>query len=339
MKAAVIGLGHHGKRVASVVRNLPGVELAAVADVRKEALDWSELPPTVFKTTAPVALFAQNPVDLLAITTHGPSHAELAIRAMETGTKRVMVEKPMACSVAECEAMIEAARRNGARLAVNQSRRHDPFYRWLKGEMQGGRFGDLRCIWIQRPGIGLGCLGTHYFDLVRYLSGMNVKRVTAWVDPFIGPNPRGDKFVDPGGLVVMELDRRARAIVSQIEDGAGPMSIEIDLTGARIQIDERKGSVEIIERDRSVAAGPDRPVAYVDRKPPEGLTAKPNLTEMVRRVFEELLSDRPMECDAKEGLASIEVLVAAHLSQNARNVPIELPLRSPEERALWLPVT
>src|SRR5215468_7460521 len=120
MKAAVIGLGHHGRRVASIVRNLPGVELVAVADVQQSALAWSELPPSVLKTTAPIALFAATRIDLLAITTHAPSHAELAIRAMESGTQRVMVEQPMACSLADCDAMIEIAEKNGARLAVNQ---------------------------------------------------------------------------------------------------------------------------------------------------------------------------------------------------------------------------
>jgi len=41
-------------------------------------------------------------------------------------------------------------------------------------------------------------------------------------------------------------------VIAQIEDGAGPMSVEIDLTAARVRIDEKWGEAEVIERDLAV---------------------------------------------------------------------------------------
>lgn len=339
MRAAIIGFGPQGKRVIRAMRALPAVELVAVADIRADVLASTDLPEDVLRTEDPEECWTQAKADLLCITTNGPSHAALAIAAMDAGVRRIMVEKPMACSVGECRQMLEVARRMSVRLAINQSRRHHPFYRWLREQIRSASWGELRSVWIQRPGIGLGCLGTHNFDLVRFLADRDVERVTAWVDDFVGPNPRGSQYVDPGGLVVMELGNRVRGVVSQIEDGAGPMAVEIDLTRARIRIDERFDSVEILERDPTVKTGPDVRAAYATQRPPDGMSVRTNIATVLAGLLEDLLADGPLECDAGHGAAAIEVLVAAHLSHRRGHVPVRLPLESKEDCDLWLPVT
>lgn len=340
MKTAIVGLGPQGRRLVQVVKNHPGLELAAVCDLSPKALDSAELAGTsALRTVSLAELLAVPDLGLLCITTHAPSHPDIAIQAMEAGVRRIMVEKPMGCSAADCDRMIAVAARTGSRLAVNQSRRHEPFYRWLRDHIASGAWGQLRTLWIQRPGIGLGCLGTHYFDLVRFLGAGEVSAVTAWVDPFIGPNPRGAHFADPGGTVVMQMSSGARAVIAQIEDGAGPMSIELDLTGARIRIDEHSGHVEIIERDLTVKPGPGRPPVYAPGKVPEGLKATPNAAVNLKNLLDELLHEGPMDCDAVHGMVSIEVLVAAHLSHQRGHVPVVFPLAAAADRAVALTVT
>jgi predicted dehydrogenase len=339
LKAAVIGLGPQGKRIVGALGGIRGVELAAVVDARKDALAWPELPSSVARFEDAARLWSSPSIDLVCIATNAPSHASLAIAAMDAGVRRVMVEKPMACSVDECRRMIEAAHRTGSRLSVNQSRRHDAFYRWLRDEIREKHLGDLRAIWIQRPGIGLGCLGTHYFDLVRFLADREVITASAWIDDFIGPNPRGAQFRDPGGLVVLDLGERVRAVIAQIEDGAGPMAVEIDLTLGRVRIDERYDRVEIFARDPSVVPGPDRPPVYVEKKAPAGLSAKTNVVDMTKGVIVELAGDGPLECDALHGLATIEVLAAAYASHRRGHVPVSIAHLANEERAEWLSIT
>lgn len=337
MKVAIVGLGPHGKRLAKVVEQVPGLSLAAVVDRSEQALGWGELPSNIGRFKDAGAAWASG-VDMALISTNGPSHAPLAIGAMRAGVKRVMVEKPMACSVRECRDMITTAKETGARLAVNQSRRHDPLYRWVREKIRSGEWGQPRTIWIQRPGIGLGCLGTHYFDLIRFLSDREVTRVTAWIDDFIGPNPRGKEFVDPGGLVVAEMGLGLRGVVAQIEDGAGPMSVEIDMTAARIRVDEQQDRFEVIARDLSVKPAPGKPAVFSVQPVPEELRAKTDVSMMAKGVLENLASDQPLECDPLHGLASIEVLAAAYLSHQQGNMPVNLPL-SDEGEKLWLSVT
>ncbi len=337
--AAVIGLGPHGKRVVGAVLSMPDLKLTAVVDAKDEALAWPEIPATAAKHKSAEELFAKGCPDVVAIVTNGPSHAKLAIAAMKAGAKYLMVEKPFTCSLAEADEVMAVAKEKGVRVAVDQSCRHAVLYRWLREQIASGRWGEPRAFWMQRQGIGLACNGIHSFDLARFLTGQNVTRVTGWVDEPIKKNPRGEQFVDPGGLVVMELGPRMRCVVAQVEDGAGPVSLELDLTAARVWVDERSGAIDVIERDLSVIPGPGRPAKFTKGIVPESAAKYPDMIPSIRGVLEELVGGGAMDCDAAHGTAAVEVLVATHLSKARGNVPVALPLTSKEDRSLWLSVT
>jgi predicted dehydrogenase len=338
LKAAVIGAGPHGLRIVGVLVEMAQVELTAVVDRRADALAQAPLPAGVARLDSSDDLFGRGDVDLVCIATNGPSHAHLALSAIDAGVRHLMIEKPMACSLKECDAIIARARQTGTRVVVDHVRCYAPAYLWLRGQIASGRWGQLKAIWMQRPGIGLGCNAVHSFAAIMMLAAAPVQRVTGWVDPPVGKNPRGAEFVDPGGLAVLELAGGVRAVVAQIEDGAGPMSADIHLTAGRIRLDERFGTIEIIERDLSVKPGPNRPPVLTRVEPPEGLSANSPLPTMVRGCLDDLVSDRA-DADGRDGRASTEVLVATYLSHEQGNVPVTLPLTSAEAIDRWLPVT
>lgn len=338
MFAAVIGAGPHGRRIMDALQQMEQVELHTVVDRSPEVLESLTLSPVVQRFTDVEALFAEGAPELVCVATNGPSHAPLVTKAIAAGARFVMVEKPMACSPTECDQMIAAASQHGVRLSVDNSRRHDPMYRWLRTRIRSGEWGALRSISIQRPGIGLGCLAIHSFDLVSFLSDRQCRQVTAWVDDPVGLNPRGREFNDPGGTVVMEMDGGFRALIQQIEDGAGPMSVELDLTAARVRLDEKLPALEIIERDLAVAVGPGRPPKYEMVEPPADLPLKPNMPNMLRGVLDELIGHDALGCDALSGRHAVEVLVAAHLSHERGHSPVALPLAG-ADRGRWLAVT
>jgi predicted dehydrogenase len=339
VRTIVIGAGPQGKRTIEVVRSMPNLRLTAVVDLRREALDQLELPGDVERCCSLEEGKGGNGIELVCIATNGPSHRMLTEQAVGLGAKYISIEKPMACSVGDCEAMIELCRKSNVRLAVNQSRRHDPMYRWLRSRIRSGEWGVIRTIWIQRPGIGLGCLATHSFDLATFLADSRVSEVSAWIDSPIGTNPRGEQFVDPGGLVIGILDSGARMIVAQIEDGSGPMSVEIDLTGARVRIDEKADQVEVIARDLSVIPGPNRPPIYNSVPIPEGLSARTNMGIMLTGVLQELVTGGTMECDAEYGKAAVDVLIAAYSSHRSGHRPVSIKTLEEGERKQPLPVT
>ena len=138
----LIGCGDiAGKRVAPALRDTAGSALVAVARARAELAaefaarhrarrsyaDWREL----LRDGEVNAVYVATPVRL---------HAEQAIAAAEAG-RHVLCEKPMALDVAECDRMIDAARRAGVRLGVAYYRHHYPLVARLRELLASGVLG------------------------------------------------------------------------------------------------------------------------------------------------------------------------------------------------------
>ena len=90
MKAAVLGAGPHGRRIVDVIVGLEGVELAAVVDTREAALASLQLPGTTARYTSAEQLWKEEAAKIVCIATNGPSHARLAIDAMNSGATHVI---------------------------------------------------------------------------------------------------------------------------------------------------------------------------------------------------------------------------------------------------------
>lgn len=99
-------------------------------------------------------------IDLVHVCTPPSSHAEIAIHCMNAGIN-VLVEKPMAPSAKECDAMLEAERRNGVTMGIiAQNRFRSSIYR-LKKVVEGGLAGRIRCAHVN----SLWWRGHSYYDL------------------------------------------------------------------------------------------------------------------------------------------------------------------------------
>lgn len=181
-------------------RDRPAVEAAA------DRLGWAAA------ETDWQALIARDDVQLVDICTPGDSHAEIAIAALEAG-KHVLCEKPLANTVAEAEAMAEAAERASARgqiAMVGFNYRKVPAITYARKLIAEGRIGTLRHVratylqdWLvdpespltwrlkkDRAGSGaLGDLGAHIVDLAQYLAGELLVGVSAMSETFVRERP------------------------------------------------------------------------------------------------------------------------------------------------------
>src|SRR5437870_4134392 len=112
VRTALVGCGKVGQIHAQALATLPESELVGVCDVDAArasafAARYGGRPYTDVATM----LRDGRPEALLIATPH-PLHAEPAVRAAEAGV-HVLVEKPMAAGLADCDAMLAAARRHG----------------------------------------------------------------------------------------------------------------------------------------------------------------------------------------------------------------------------------
>lgn len=130
LRVLVVGLGHMGMSHAHAYDRIAGYELAGLCDRRfaspDDAFDkWPDVPRYADFADA---LETVRP-DVVAICTYPNTHAEFAIAAFKAGA-HVFLEKPIAQTVSEAEAVVSAARQADRKLLVGLSPPHSPM--WIK---------------------------------------------------------------------------------------------------------------------------------------------------------------------------------------------------------------
>ena len=162
-------------------------------------------------------------VDLVDVCTPGDTHAEIAIAALDAG-KHVLCEKPLANTVAEAQAMADAAATaaaRGVRSMVGFTYRRVPAIGLARKLVAGGRLGDIRHVraqylqdWIADPsapmswrlekekaGSGaLGDIGAHIVDLTQYITGQTLTGVSAMLETFVKKRPLPASTGKLGGI-------------------------------------------------------------------------------------------------------------------------------------------
>jgi predicted dehydrogenase len=157
-------------------------------------------------------LLERDDIDLVDICTPGDTHHEIAVAALRAG-KHVLCEKPLANSVAEAEAMADAAAESalaGVRSMVGFTYRRVPAISLARRLVSEGRIGEVRHVraqylqdWISdaeaplswrlqkdRAGSGaLGDIGAHIIDLTQFITGDRIAEVSGRLETFVKERP------------------------------------------------------------------------------------------------------------------------------------------------------
>ncbi len=152
---------------------------------------------------------ARPDIDVVDIVTPGDSHAEIALAALAAG-KHVLVEKPLANTVAEARALAAAARGSDRVAMVGFNYRRIPALTLARDLVAAGRIGVVRHVrahylqdWLvdpafplawrlqaERAGSGaLGDLGAHLVDLAGFLTGSAITSVSGLTETFVRERP------------------------------------------------------------------------------------------------------------------------------------------------------
>ncbi len=149
LRVAVVGAGYVAGHHLAALSRLDYVELVGICDTQLEAaqtLAKRHGIPLAARTLAELAPARPQSVHVL---TPPASHAALAMQAMEMGC-HVLVEKPMADTVADCEAMLAKARETHRVLGVNHSDLFDPVLMKALDAVRAGRIGEVLSVDVIR---------------------------------------------------------------------------------------------------------------------------------------------------------------------------------------------
>ena len=196
LRIGVAGLGRGFTVMLPTLTHDSRVSLVAAADVRPDARSRfaADFGGNTYDTVE--ALCADPAVEIVYVATPHQFHAEHAVLAARAG-KHLLVEKSMALSIAECTAMIEAARKANVQLVVGHSHSFDKPIERARHLIERGGFGAVRMIaalnytdFVYRPrrpeeldaARGGGVIfsqAAHQVDIVRLLAGARARSVRA----------------------------------------------------------------------------------------------------------------------------------------------------------------
>jgi len=199
IRLGIAGVGIAALQVLRDLQKLANeIELTALADLRRDNMEHF-----VALLGKPVAMFdnveelcRSKLVDAIWVATPNAYHAEHTIMAAQNG-KHVICEKPMAVTLEQCQAMVEAVERNRIKYAQGHSKAYDTPIQRIGAIVRSGELGRVIHIqtwnyndWMIRalmPGEvdteqGTGVIfrqGPHQTDIVRYIGGAKLRSVRA----------------------------------------------------------------------------------------------------------------------------------------------------------------
>ena len=216
--AAILGAGFMGQTYARTIRDhVAGVELKAVAIGSRAGALASEYGVALEPSLD--ALLDREDIDVVCIATPHGLHGAQALAAAKAG-KHLLIDKPMACTVAECDAILAACAEHNLRCDITYTQRQRIVNTEMKRLIDGGTLGRVLRIhntqvvpdgmkttppWqLKKENVGvLMGHGIHNLDQIRWLTGQEVVKVFGKVRSF-----------DP----VYEVDSTSDLILT-LEDG------------------------------------------------------------------------------------------------------------------------
>ncbi|MEI8073403.1 MAG: Gfo/Idh/MocA family oxidoreductase [Bacteroidota bacterium] len=331
IKFAIIGCGRIAERHALHASSYG--ELVAVCDILKERADElaEKYRAKVFYTIEDLLLLESN-LDVVVICTPNGLHAAHTIQALRAGF-HVLVEKPMAITVSDCEAMMQAATEAGKQIFTVKQNRFNPPIIALKNAIEQNQVGklysfQLTCFW-NRPAdyyqnswhgteLDGGVLFTqfsHFIDLIYWLFG-EVAQVKALTKNFAHQD---QMLGEDSGVVLLEMQSGA----------IGAINYSVNSSQKNVE-----GSLTIIAEKTTLKIGGEylNTIAYeqgeklsivntVSEQPPNDYGSYRGSMSNHHKVYENLVQalqqQKPYYATAFEGMKAVEVI--ENIYRSAKN--------------------
>jgi phthalate 4,5-cis-dihydrodiol dehydrogenase len=250
LRLGIVGMGSAARQLIPAVEKTAEVALAAICDplpdVREAAARQYGVP-----AVSDLAQLLALDIDAVYVATPTDLHAKHVIAAAQAG-KHILCEKPMATTLDEAQAMIDAAARAGVTFNVGHSHSYDEPYYAMRQIVRTGELGRARMLhniyysdWVYRPrrpeeldvNLGGGVTfrqGAHQFDILRLIGGGLVKSVRAqtfdWdpLRPVIGAHSVFLTFAD-GTVATAIYNGYGAFMTSEITFDAGEVGYPQDV--------------------------------------------------------------------------------------------------------------
>jgi predicted dehydrogenase len=324
---AILGSGYMGRSYAEgITRHNTRGRLAAIAGGRRAPALAADYGVAYEPTYA--GLLARPDVDAVLVATPHADHRDQVIQAAEHG-KHVLVEKPMATTVADCDAMIAACRDAGVVLEVIQTLRFRGTPARAKRLIDEGRIGAVRMIrgqalvreyaitagsWAGKPEHGGAFLdmGVHNFDIMRFWSGSEARRVFAQITTYAASGypllSAMTQIVFANGIMAQQWT--SHEVPAQTLTGSQHLYTIVGETGA-LEIDGY-GKLLLSTPERTELIWEQPSFDFVNR-PLDPIRLEAFYTQ-TQAFADDVLDGKPPTVSGAEGRAAVAIVEAARRS-------------------------
>lgn len=312
------------------VADVDGARAKSAAEAIGEGVAWYDRPEE---------MFARDDIQLVSICTPPFTHAELAIAAMRAG-KNVLVEKPMAASLAEADQMIEASEQTGRLLSVVFQYRWIPDWWRAKHLIEQGALGPVRlaraeCLWWRGP---------KYYDVwwrgtwERECGGATMNHAIHHIDTFLWilgepVSVYAESFAITHAIEVEDLSLavvhfRSGAVGQITSTTSDPLDLaRMEFCGERAAISLPWRVSVVREKPDGFPERDDEAIERLERAASEvPMPAYTGHAAQILDVLNAMQEGRAPMVDGREGRRALELITAIYKSA-ATGERVALPLR------------
>jgi predicted dehydrogenase len=362
IKIGIIGCGAITKRAflpgfaepgsAQALKALPyynhygceNAEVIALADIDEhsaKSLAKTFKVPQVFQDWK--ELLKIREMDAVCINTPNYLHCEMTVAAAEAG-KHIMVEKPMAATVEQADAMIAAAHKAGVYLMVDQTQRFWPLHEVAADIVKSGMIGKIFSLRGRMAHAGpefwspgskwflsksesvhgaMFDIGIHNIDVIRFISGMDITEVAAFADTLAK-----DIEVEDNAVAIFRFENRAMGVL-EASWTCNPRETSLSIYGeyGNLRIGQTPAQPIYVEffipeaaLSRDIPAGNVTAGIYVPEIPKQSKHGGP-----WQHFVDALRNKTEPSPNGEDGCKSLEVILAAFKSSDEKRT-IGLPL-------------
>ncbi len=344
MRYALIGCGRISpNHIVAALENK--LEIVALCDVVSENIEDKiikfELPSSVLKYTDYRKMLKENSVDIVTVATESGKHAQIALDCIEAGCN-VIIEKPMALSLADADRIIGKAKEKGVKVCVSHQNRFNKSIQKIRDAVDKGRFGKMfygtahirwcrdyeyynrakwRGTWEQDGGALMNqCI--HNIDLLRWMMGDEIIEVAGMTDRLKHPYIEAEDL----GIAIVRFANGGYGIIEGTTD-IYPKNLEetLYLFGEKGTVKAGGQSVNVIEEWRfsDMLDDPKEVKAEFHENPPNvyGYGHKP----MYADVIDAIKNNREPAVNGEAGRRALELVLAIYKSAATGEI-VKFPL-------------
>ena len=339
MKAAVrvgvIGVGLQGESHVKIYQSIPEVQVRAVSDVNEAKLKRMKEVYGIPSTYADFReMLSCEDLDAVSIVTPDHLHLEPALAAIEAGT-HVLIEKPLAMSVEDAQAIVSAARQQNRKLMVNFSNRWMTYMVHTRNAIEAGELGypvyayarlsntihvptEMLGGWSSKTSLPFWLM-SHTIDRVRWLFGSDIHRVYAVSHSSV----LKDRGIDTPDLFAALVDFDDGA-VGNFESCWILPNTRPSIVDSKMELIFSKGSITIDAMQTTIQKATEAQYAYPGTLQMD-IFGQPAgfVTEAIRHFVHCVAEDKDPWASGEDGLAVVKVCAAIVRSAQGGE-PVEL---------------